>query len=361
MLSEEIKKELRGIVGKTSVSFEREDVLCYSFDATGKSSLPDGVIFPKTTQEVSLILKLANDEVFPVIARGAGTGFTGGSVPVEGGLVLSLEEMASIVDIDTENLTAEVEPGVVTGDFADAVESKGLFYPPDPSSLKFSTIGGNVAECAGGPRAVKYGVTRDYVLGLEAVLPNGDIIDTGVKKTLKGVVGYDLTRLIVGSEGTLAVVTKVYLKLLPLPETRTTMLVKFKDLPSAAKTVSSIVAGKMCPSALELIDESSLRCVEESEELGLTGVAAVLLIEVDGSAEVVEDGVKAIEEICRENGSAEFRVATDKYETKDLWRVRRAISPSLSKLKPTKINEDIVVPRSKLVELIEGLKKISDK
>jgi len=266
--------------------------------------------------------------------------------------------MKKIIEIDTENLAAEVEAGVITGDLQGEVEKQGLFYPPDPTSFKFSTIGGNIAECAGGPRAVKYGVTRDYVLGLEVVLPTGDIVKTG-GKTLKGVVGYDLTRLIVGSEGTLGVVAKAHLRLLPLPRARKMMLVKFSSLVDAARTVTGIINNRIVPSTLELIDNASLRCVEEFTQMGLGGVEALLLIEVDGREEAIEKDVAAIEAVCKENSATEFRCAADKFEVRDLWKVRRSISPALKRLKSLKLNEDVVVPRSKLVELITGVERIS--
>lgn len=358
MLANYIKLELKRIFGEENVSFELEDLLCYSYDATKTMSQPDGVVFPKNASEISLILKMANAEGFPVIPRGAGTGFSGGSVPVEGGVVLSTERMKGILSIDTENLTAVVEPGVITWDFQQAAEGLGLFYPPDPTSMKFSTIGGNIAECAGGPRAVKYGVTRDYVTGLEVVLPTGEIINTGVK-TAKGVVGYDLTRLIVGSEGTLGVVTKAYLRLLPKPETVRTLLAVFKDVTDAARAVSAIIRARIIPSTLELIDSVSIRCVEEHARIDLPADAgAVLLIEVDGSSDATAIEVEGVKKVCEEHG-AQVRTAEGKAEVKGLWMARRALSASLYKIKPNKINEDVVVPRSEIPALIEGIQTIA--
>jgi len=358
MISSTVKSELSRIVGEKNASFSREELVCYAYDATNKISLPDAVVFPSSADEISLILKMANAEGFPVIPRGAGTGFSGGSVPINGGVVVSFERMKKILEIDTENLIAVVEPGVVTWDLQQAVEKLGLFYPPDPSSLKFSTIGGNIAECAGGPRAVKYGVTKDYVLGLEAVLPTGEIINTGVK-TAKGVVGYDLTKLLVGSEGTLGVVTKAVLKLLPLPEATKTMLVAFPTMAGGARAVSAIIRGKVVPSTLEIIDRVSIRCVEEYTKAGLPDVEAMLLIEVDGPKDGLERDCRTVEAICREYGAAEFRSAEGKDEVKKLWEARRSISAALYRVKPNKINEDIVVPRSKIPELVEGLGRIS--
>jgi glycolate oxidase len=358
MLSELVKNELKRIVGTANAAFAKEELLCYSYDATNTLYPPDAVVFVKSAEEVSLILKMANSEGFPVIPRGAGSGFSGGSLPVEGGVVISTERMNGIIEIDTENLTAVVEPGVVLWEFQQEVENKGLFYPPDPSSMRFSTLGGNIAECAGGPRAVKYGVTKDYVLGLEVVLPTGEIINTGVR-TAKGVVGYDLTKLMVGSEGTLGVVTKATLKLLPLPEATKTLLAVFSDLKDAAVAVSGIIKAKVIPSTLELIDGVSLKCVEEYAKAGLPVAEAVLLIEVDGSPDGVVKDSEVVERICMECGAEYVKSAAGKDEVKDLWKARRAISASLFRVKPNKINEDVVVPRASIPELIGGIKEIA--
>ncbi|MBW7956782.1 MAG: FAD-binding protein [Deltaproteobacteria bacterium] len=360
MLSNLVKNGLGRIVGEANCSFSKEELLCYSYDATNTLHQPDAVVFPSGPEEVSLILKMANSEGFPVIPRGAGTGFSGGSLPVEGGVVISFERMRKILEIDTENLVAVVEPGVVTWDLQQEAEKLGLFYPPDPSSLKFSTIGGNIAECAGGPRAVKYGVTRDYVLGLEAVLPTGEIINTGVR-TAKGVVGYDLTRLLVGSEGTLGVITKAILKLLPLPEATITMLSLFPDLRDAARATSAIINARIIPSTLEIMDSVSIKCVEGFAKTGLPEAESLLLIEVDGSKSAVEAETEAVRRVCLGSGATEFRTASDKNEVKDLWKARRAVSAALYKARPNKINEDIVVPRSRIPELVDGLRGISEK
>ena len=361
MLSQNIAKELNNIAGKENITNSREDLICYSYDATNQKFLPDAVVFPKSAEEISLILKLANREAFPVIPRGAGSGFSGGSLPVEGGVVVSLERMNKILKIDTDNLVAIVEPGVVTGDFQEEAENMGLFYPPDPSSLKFCTIGGNIAECAGGPRAVKYGVTKDYVLGLEVVLPTGEIINTGVQ-TAKGVVGYDLTKLIVGSEGTLGIVTKAVLKLLPLPEATKTMFAVFSDMRDAANTVSKIISSKIIPSTLEFMDKESIGCVAGYLPPDLSGsIEAALLIEVDGDKDLIEKEALLIRGICMENSATDVRIAGNRQEAKALWQARRAISPSMAKLKPNKINEDIVVPRSKIPDAIMGTRDIARK
>jgi len=361
VLSQSIAKELNNIAGKENITTSREDLICYSYDATNQKFLPDAVVFPKSAEEISLILKLANREAFPVIPRGAGSGFSGGSLPVEGGVVVSLERMNKILKIDTDNLVAIVEPGVVTGDFQEEAENMGLFYPPDPSSLKFCTIGGNIAECAGGPRAVKYGVTKDYVLGLEVVLPTGEIINTGVQ-TAKGVVGYDLTKLMVGSEGTLGIVTKAVLKLLPLPEATKTMFAVFSDMRDAANTVSKIISSKIIPSTLEFMDKESIGCVAGYLPPDLSGsIEAALLIEVDGDKDLIEKEALLIRGICMENSATDVRIAGNRQEAKTLWQARRAISPSMAKLKPNKINEDIVVPRSKIPDAIMGTRDIARK
>lgn len=359
MLTEAVKNELKRIVVKEFASFSKEGLLLYSYDATNRFFTPDAVVFPKGAEEVSLILKLANAEGFPVVPRGAGTGFSGGSLPVQGGVVLSLERMRNILEIDEKNLTATVEPGVVTWELQQEVEKSGLFYPPDPTSLKFSTIGGNIAENAGGPRAVKYGVTRDYVLSLEAVLPTGEIINTGVR-TMKGVVGYDLTRLLTGSEGTLAVITKAVLRLIPLPQATKTILAVFPpDLRAACETVSKLISARIVPSTLELMDSLSVQCADDYAGIGLPKDSSLLLIEVDGSADSVAGDASTIEAICKENGAYSVKAASDSKEVKNLWKARRAISASLFRLKPDKLNEDVVVPRSEIPGLAQGVQDIA--
>jgi glycolate oxidase len=361
MLPENVVKKLQEVVGVDYISTDKEDRICYSYDATNQHFLPEAVVFPGETKEISEIMKLANDETFPVVPRGAGSGFSGGSLPVQGGLVMVMERLNKVLAIDRENLVALVQPGVVTGDLQEQVERLGLFYPPDPASLKFCTIGGNVAECAGGPRALKYGVTKDYVLGLEVVLPTGEIVKTGVK-TVKGVVGYDLTRLMVGSEGTLGVVTEIMLKLIPLPRSFKTMLVVFSDINDAAVTVSEIIASRVIPTTLEFMDQESIQCVEDYLKMGLpVDAGALLLIEVDGDLTDVEKQAELIRDICLEKGAGEVKIAGTKKEAKELWEARRAISPSLARLNLRKINEDVVVPRNKIPFLIEGIREIASK
>lgn len=360
MLSTTVRKELERIVGRGAVSFSKEDLICYSYDATNESHLPEAVVFADSADQISLILKMANSEGFPVVPRGAGSGFTGGSVPVEGGVVVSTERMNRILEIDAENMTALAQPGVICGDLHSRVEDMGLFYPPDPSSLKFSTIGGNIAENAGGPRGLKYGVTRDYVLGLEVVLATGDVVTTGVR-TLKGVVGYDLTRLIVGSEGTLGVVTKARLRLLPLPEASVVMLCVFDRLEDATRAVSAVIGANVIPSALELIDGVCIKAVREFAPEAIAEAEAVLIIEVDGAADTVREEASRVESVCIEAGASKVTVAKERKEVKGLWKARRAISPSLGKIRPDRLNEDVVVPRSELTALISGVGEIATK
>ena len=354
-------KKLQNIVGISYCSRKKEDLLCYAYDATARSYLPSAVLFPRDAREISAILHLANSDRFSVTPRGSGTGMTGGSLPVEGGIVLAMGRLNRILEIDKDNLIARAEPGVVTGHFHRAVESEGLFYPPDPSSSDFSTLGGNLAECAGGPRAVKYGVTRDYVLGLEAVLPTGEIIHSGVK-TAKGVVGYDLTRLLIGSEGTLGIITSVTLKLLPLPETVSAMTAIFNHIETAAETVSEIIRRGIIPRTIEFMDNASIRCVERHLKMNLPVEAgALLLIEVDGKAEEVGMLIERLRTLCVSQGAKDTKVAVKKEEIAELWKARKAISPALFQYGPDKINEDIVVPRSKIPDMVRKIEDLKEK
>ncbi|QEM66952.1 FAD-binding protein [Geobacter sp. FeAm09] len=361
MLDSRILGELAAIVGTDNVLTEKQDMLCYSYDATQMEFLPAAVVHPANAQEVSAVLKLANREGFPVFPRGAGSGFSGGALPKAGGIVLVTTRMNRILRIDTENLIAEVEPGVVTELFQQEVEKLGLFYPPDPASLKFSTLGGNVAENAGGPRAVKYGCTKDFVMGLEVVLPSGAIIRTG-GETYKGVVGYDLTKLLCGSEGTLGIITRIIFKLLPYPDAKKTMLTIFDSIDGAAKAVSAIIGGKIIPTTLEFMDYSTLQCVERRFNLGIPAEGrAVLLIEVDGDRDLIEKQAGQIHAIIEPLGLVQFRAAANAAESEQLWKVRRLVSPSLRDINPDKTNEDIVVPRSKVPDVIRRIEAIQRK
>jgi glycolate oxidase len=361
MLDSRILDELAALVGRDNVLTDKQDMLCYSYDATQMEFLPSAVVHPATAKEVSAVLKLANRERFPVFPRGAGSGFSGGALPKAGGIVLVTTRMNRILRIDTENLIAEVEPGVVTELFQQEVEKLGLFYPPDPASLKFSTLGGNVAENAGGPRAVKYGCTKDFVMGLEVVLPTGAIIRTG-GETYKGVVGYDMTKLLCGSEGTLGIITSIIFKLLPYPDAKKTMLTIFDSIDGAAKAVSAIIGGKIIPTTLEFMDHATLQCVERRFNLGIPPEGrAVLLIEVDGDRELIEKQAGQIHEIIKPLGLVQFRAAESAAESEQLWKVRRLVSPSLRDINPDKANEDIVVPRSKVPDVIRRIEAIQQK
>lgn len=357
MISEKVIQELKEICGSKFVSSDKTDRVLYSYDATRKQFLPDVVVHPADAQAVSRIMKLAHHHRIPVYPRGAGTGFTGGALPVCGGMVMGMSRMNRILNIDQENLVAVVEPGVVTGDFQKAVEALGLFYPPDPASLKVSSLGGNVAECAGGPRCVKYGVTKDYVIGLEVVTPTGDLMETG-GTTMKGVVGYDLTKLFCGSEGTLVVITKIILKLLPKPQSKKTMLVVFDAIDGAAKAVSAIIREKIIPATLEFMDGRTLDCLRQTAGLSLPkGAGAALIIEVDGDTEFLDKQAQRILKVIESLGVLENRVADTFEQSEEIWKIRRAVSPSLKKLELEKFNEDICVPRSRLAEMIRADRK----
>lgn len=359
MTNQTIIEALAAIVGSNNVSSAESDRITHSYDATQEQFLPDVVVYAETTEQVKKIAAFANSNRIPILPRGAGSGFTGGTLPVNGGIVLVLTKMNKILNIDTDNLMAEVEPGVVTADLQREVERHGLFYPPDPASKEFSTLGGNIAECAGGPRCVKYGVTKDYVLGLEVVTPQGDVIRTG-GHTLKNVVGYDLTKLIVGSEGTLGIVTNITLKLLPKPEAKKTMLVQFETIEGAAQAVSAIIRAKIIPTTLEFLDAATIDCIRDISPIPLPPeCSALLIIEVDGDTELLEKQAQMILSIIHPLGIVDIKVANTHEESEKIWQVRRNVSPSLRKVNPDKFNEDIVVPRSKVPDMIRSLERIA--
>lgn len=350
--------QLKRIVGTPHFSAHGEDLVCYSYDATAASYVPDAVVFPASVQQVSQIMKLASSFRVPVVPRGGGSGMTGGALAVNGGIVVVFSRMNRIVEIDQENLVARVQPGVITAQFQDHLQQQGLFYPPDPSSASISTMGGNLAECAGGPKAVKYGVTRDYVLGLEAVLPSGEIIKTGVR-TAKGVVGYDLTRLIVGSEGTLALITEATVRLLAQPERVKTLTAAFASMDAAAAAVSKIVRSPVIPRTIEFMDNASIRLAEGYLHVGLPVEAGALLImEVDGKCDEIAGLASSLEDLSRELGAVSVTVAGTEAQAEQLWQARKAISPALFKLAPHKINEDIVVPRNRVPDLVAKIDEL---
>ncbi len=353
---------LRAAVGADHVRTDEEARTIYGADALKKGHPADVVVWPANTEEVAAVLRVCTAHRVPVVPRGAGTGYTGGAVPSLGGVVLSLQRLDRILEIDERNLLAVAQCHVVTGDLQTAVEAVGLFYPPDPASLPTSTIGGNVAECAGGPRAFKYGVTKRYILGLEAVLPSGEIIHTG-GKSVKNVVGYDLTQLLVGSEGTLAVITKVTVRLVPLPPTQVTLRATFVTVRAAVDAVTNLIRARVVPSALELIDGDSLDAVASNlgtRALAPEGTGALLLLEVDGLPETVSAEGRRVEQACRDAGATEVLVAHDRETREELWRVRRALSLSLRVLAPLKVNHDVVVPKGRVPELFDLIQRLRD-
>jgi glycolate oxidase len=363
VLESGIIERLQSALGASHVRRDTETLLTYGVDALGRGTPPDVVVWPGTTGEVAAVAAVCHDTGTPLVPRGAGTGYTGGAVPLRGGVVVSLERLNRILEIDEVNLLAVVEPNVVTGDLQDAVERVGLWYPPDPASLRESVIGGNVAECAGGPRAFKYGVTRRYVLGLEAVLPTGEVIRTG-GKTVKNVVGYDVTQLLVGSEGTLAIVTQVILRLIPRPPACATMRATFISVSDAMRAVSNLLRARVVPATLEFVDSACLRAVAEytgGHVLAPPGTGALLLIEVDGLAEQVSAEAERVERACVEAGSTECIRATSDVERSELWRVRRELSRSLRTVEPLKFNHDVVVPRGRVPALLDHVEALGRK
>jgi len=357
-----IAAALAAHLGANRVLTAIEDIIPYGFDGTATlKQLPACVAFPRDAADVSFALKLARDHRVPVITRGSGTGLSGGSVPIAGGLVLCLVMMDRILEVDTANLTLRAEAGVITQKIYEAADAVGLFYPPDPGSMKISTIGGNVAENSGGLRGLKYGVTRDYVMGLEVVLADGSICWLG-SKCVKDVAGYNLRDLFIGSEGTLGVVTQVLLKLLPKPAARQTLLATYTAMDAAAETVSAIIAAKIIPCTLEFLDQKTLRCVEDFAKVGLPrDAAAILLIETDGHPAAVADEAAAIEKICQTHGATSVRRAATAAEATQLATARRSAFSALARLRPTTILEDVTVPRSELAGMIRAVEAIAQK
>jgi glycolate oxidase len=360
-LQEHVLQRLVDIVGAENLLTEEDELFLYAYDASFPEHRPQAVVFPTTTEEISQIMALASDESLPVVPRGAGTGLSGGSVPAKGGIALSLTKMNRILNIDAENLVVEVEPGLVNAHLQSALAPYGLFYPPDPASMKVCTLGGNVAEDAGGPKCLKYGVTRNYVLGLEAVLPSGEVLETG-GRVIKNTTGYDLTRLFVGSEGTLGIVTKIILRLMPLPEAKRTMLALFDSLEAASKTVSAIIAAGIIPSALEMMDNLLIQAAEDFTHVGLpTDAAAMLLIEVDGADAALDAEVAAIQKVCDQQGAREVRVATSAQEVDKLWLARRTVIGAAGRIRPSLVLQDVTVKRSLLPAMVARVVQISEK
>ena len=352
--------ELIRVVGKERVLAAVEDRICYSYDGTKQKVLPDIVVRPGGTTDVSHTLKIANKYEVPIYARGAGSGLTGGAVPLMGGIVFDLKNMDRIIEICPEDFVATVEPGVVTKHLQDEVAKFDLFYPPDPSSAAFSTIGGNVAECAGGITGLKYGVTRDYILALEIVLPDGSIINTG-RKTLRSGTGYDLTRLFTGSEGTLGIFTRITVKLIPKPGKIRTLAAHFSDKDDAIDAADLIIDNNILPRTLEFLDQMTIKAVR-----GHTGtdigeeVKALLLIDIDGTDESISHEMPIVENACKESNAFWIKVAETATERDAIWASRRSISPALYNIAPHKINEDICVPRSKIKEILQRVDQIKE-
>lgn len=348
---------LQAIVGKEHVLAGPADLVAYSYDAAPGNVMPSCAVLPRTADEVSRILKLANELKVPVIPRGSGTNLSGGTIPVEGSVILVTSRFDRILEINEGNLSATVEPGVLLGDFHAAVEARRLFYPPDPASARIASLGGTVAEGAGGLRCVKYGTTKDYILGLEVVLPTGAVIQTG-GVTVKNRSGYDLTHLMVGSEGTLGVVTKITCRLIPLPQAHQTCMAAYGSIQKAAETVSAIIRRRIVPAALEMMDHHSILAVEAFRPSGLPQDAeAVLLIEVDGAPAEVDNDFKLVLEACREGGATSVRVARDAAEREVIWNARRAHYPALSRSAPTVLVEDMTVPRESLPEMVARVRE----
>ena len=341
------------IVGQNSVLVEAEDLVPYGFDGTAAlKGRPDAVVFPKTTAQVAECVRLAAGARIPIVTRGSGTGLSGGSVPSQGSLVLCLVHMNAILDVDPRNLTLRAQPGAITARIDEAAGRHGLFYPPDPGSMRISTIGGNVAENSGGLRGLKYGVTRDYVMGLEVVLPDGRVARFG-NQCVKDVAGYSLKDLFVGSEGTLGVITEVLLKLVPRPASRRTMLALYDRIEDAAQTVSAIVAAHIIPCTLEFLDRMTTRSVEEYAHVGLpTDCEAVLLMETDGHPVVVAEESAQMEALARAHGARDVRTARDEAEALQLASARRNAFSALARQRPTTILEDVTVPRSELASMV---------
>lgn len=351
------------IVGSENVYSDKAHLIAYSYDATREHFEPDAVVFPRDEEDVSEILKYCNEHQIVIVPRGAGSGFTGGALPSAGGIVLGFEKhMNKILEIDMKNMVAIVQPGVINMDLQRAVEEVGLFYPPDPASQEYSTLGGNVSENAGGMRAAKYGITKDYVMATRAVLPNGDVIKAG-KRTIKDVAGYNISGILIASEGTLAVLTEITLKLIPKPKMTKTAMGIFDSVSQAMEAVYKTMASGITPVAMEFLDNLTIRAVEQTFNKGLPVDAGALLVtDVDGNLEDDLDyQLSEIKRVFKENGCREFKIAKDDKEAADIWFARRNASQSITVYGSKKLNEDVTVPRAVLPELLERFYAIGDK
>lgn len=361
-MQNQIIDALRTIVGQEHTLTSPEDLYSYSYDATpGHQHLPEVVVLPGKTEEVSKILKLANENKIPVYTRGSGTNLSAGTTPTKGGIVMVMTRLNKIIELDSANLIAICEPGVIVMDLNNAAAEFGLIYPPDPGTVKTATLGGTVAENAGGLRGLKYGVTKHYVMGMEVVLANGDVINCG-GKNVKDVAGYDMTKLFTGSEGTLGVITKLIVKLVPAPEAKKSMMAIFKNLDDAGNTVSGIIAHKIIPATLEIMDNATIKVVEDYAKVGLPlDAEAVLLIEVDGNPIVVEQEAEKVLAVLKENNAFSVQVAKTPAEVDKLWAARRASLPALNKLNTTIFCEDATVPRSMVPKFLRAVADIAKK
>lgn len=354
-------EELARLIPRERLLTSLEDRYSYSFDASFGEYLPDVVVQPASAEEIGELVRLANRYLVPVYPRGSATSLSGGPLPVEGGMVLDMSQYPRKLVIDRENLLAIVSPSVLTADIHRKAEEAGLFYPPDPSSSHVSTIGGNILENSSGPRGLKYGTTKEYVIGLEVVTPQGDIIRTG-GRTVKNVTGYDLTRLIVGSEGTLGVVTEIILRLIPKPKAVRTLVASFPSVVQSGHAITRILSSGILPAAMELMDNACIRAVEAYQPCGLpVEDAALVIIEVDGHPAAVEEEIEECRRLCLEQGAAMVRVARTESERQEIWRARRLVSPAITRMGPTKISEDATVPRSQIPAMMERLERIREK
>lgn len=363
MLKAEALKELIQVLGQENVITEKEDLLTYSYDATAamKHVLPDVVITPNSTEEVAEVVKIAIKYSLPIYPRGSGTNLSGGTIPLEKGIVMSMLNMNRILEVDDENLTATVQPGVIIQDLNDAAVKHGLFYPPDPGTVTTATMGGSVSESSGGLRGLKYGVTKHYVMGMKLVRANGDVIKWG-GKTVKNVTGYDLTALFTGAEGTLGIITEILVKLIPAPEAKKSLLGVFDDIDKAGRAISAIIRNKVIPATLEIMDNVTIRTVENFAHAGLpVDAEAILLCEVDGYKEGVEREAAIVERILKEEGATEVKIAKDDKERDIIWFARRNALPALAQRRPTTVLEDATVPRSKIPDMIKAIRQIATK
>jgi len=363
MLAREVLQELVQVLGAENVLTEQEDLLTYAYDATAamKHKIPDVVVSPLSTEQVAEIVKIAGRHKVPIYPRGSGTNLSGGTIPIEGGIVLSMLNMNNILEVDQDNLTATVQPGVIIQALNDQAAKHGLLYPPDPGTVTTATMGGSVSECSGGLRGLKYGVTKHYIMGMQLVLANGEVIRWG-GKTVKNVTGYDLVALFTGSEGTLGIITEIIVKLIPAPEARKSILAVFDNVDKAGNAIAAIIRNKVIPATLEIMDKVTIQTVENFVHAGLPMDAeAVLLCEVDGYKEAVEREAVLVERILQEEGAVQVKIAKDDKERDLLWLARRSALPALAQKRPTTVLEDATVPRSKIPDMLKAIRRIATK